>query len=710
MKKLLRNLSMLTLMIIGGTQMAWAATEEYDFANFVAGGAPTLTLSSTAVEQVGTTNTKIVYVVNNPTNTTAGVTLDLKGRIALDSDAKSSNQMRWMWRGGDRGPYTKGLAGNWNPSKDATPVTSYNISILNLYAGDKVTVTYSIQSGKPAEPYTCSAGIISPDGTAGNALAAAAKVASNTTYTVLKDGNLDMYVTNNNMAIQKIVIESDHIAESIDAPVISVVGANLGDRIVSIESNKTNTDAATVTYYTLDGTDPTTASNRYEGNITVTDADAVEGTVTVKAITYKDGNTNIASDISTLILTEVGTTLTLNAPVINMMNFKENGSYYSPVYSFVSDQSSVVGKPEATISYSINGGSSVKGNSYTASTKGELTVTVSAAGYTSASASTTIDNFIFDRTFDRDFTSFKEHSDVTVGTQTKLNNEGCQAYELSSDAVEGITITNMPLLWAITKNEARGLFARTGKGSIEYNGSFPAGSYAVFSNDGTAVVSKTAKTEFAQYGLAKDMAVYVPAVTISLPADYIYSTFSSELDLDFTGNANVEAYIAYSNDGKNVKLEKVTKVPAGRGLVLKKLNAATTATVPVLEDIYSITPDEQEVLERNRLVAVVGEPCSVEDLLIGGNAYVLESDTKFSKVVEGVTTGVLAVGKAFLVYDANGGSLKMNILDGEATAIKGVEVKATRTDNAVYNLQGVRVNKPTANGLYIINGKKYLHK
>ena len=198
-------------------------------------------------------------------------------------------------------------------------------------------------------------------------------------------------------------------------------------------------------------------------------------------------------------------------------------------------------------------------------------------------------------------------------------------------------------------------------------------------------------------------------VTISLPADYIYSTFSSELPLDFSDNADVEAYIAYSADGKNVTLDKVTKVPARTGLVLKKLNAATTATVPVLEDIDSITPEEQNVLSENRLWPVLGEPYSADDLMLRGDAYILESDTKFSKVVEGAS-GELAVGKAFLVYNANGGSLKMNILDGEATAIKGVEVKATRTDNAVYNLQGVRVNKPTANGLYIINGKKYLHK
>ena len=199
-------------------------------------------------------------------------------------------------------------------------------------------------------------------------------------------------------------------------------------------------------------------------------------------------------------------------------------------------------------------------------------------------------------------------------------------------------------------------------------------------------------------------------VTISLPTDYIYSTFSSELDLDFTGNADVEAYIAYSADGKNVTLKKVTKVPAGNGLVLKKLGAATTATVSVLEDIDSITPEEQNVLSENRLWPVLGEPYSADDLMLRGDAYILESDTKFSKVVKGAS-GELAVGKAFLVYNPiGGGPLEMNILDGEATAIKGVEVKATRTDNAVYNLQGVRVNKPTANGLYIINGKKYLHK
>ena len=208
------------------------------------------------------------------------------------------------------------------------------------------------------------------------------------------------------------------------------------------------------------------------------------------------------------------------------------------------------------------------------------------------------------------------------------------------------------------------------------------------------------------YNYVKTISVKKPGVSISLPADYTYSTFSSNLPLNFTGNEAVEAYIAYG-DGEKVILEKVNTVPDNTGLILKKLGDATTATVPVLESIEEMTAEDMALVEDNALQPVLDAPVSAETLIGYGNAYILEDDYKFSKVVKGAS-GELAVGKAFLVYE--GGPTKMNILDGEATAIKGVEVKATRTDNAVYNLQGVRVNKPTANGLYIINGKKYLHK
>lgn len=199
--------------------------------------------------------------------------------------------------------------------------------------------------------------------------------------------------------------------------------------------------------------------------------------------------------------------------------------------------------------------------------------------------------------------------------------------------------------------------------------------------------------------------VKVP-VTISLPADYTYSTFSSNLPLNFTGNEAVEAYIAYG-DGEKVILKKVNTVPDNTGLILKKLGDATTATVPVLESLEEMNVEDFEALDCNSLVAVLDAPVSAETLIGYGNAYILADDYKFSKVVKGAT-GQLAVGKAYLVYD--GGHRYIKIFDGEATAIKGVEVKAAQADNAIYNLQGVRVSKPTAKGLYIINGKKHLCK
>lgn len=49
------------------------------------------------------------------------------------------------------------------------------------------------------------------------------------------------------------------------------------------------------------------------------------------------------------------------------------------------------------------------------------------------------------------------------------------------------------------------------------------------------------------------------------------------------------------------------------------------------------------------------------------------------------------------------------VFDGEATAINGVATKAAENNGAIYNLNGVRVNK-AQKGIYIQNGKKYIMK
>lgn len=189
------------------------------------------------------------------------------------------------------------------------------------------------------------------------------------------------------------------------------------------------------------------------------------------------------------------------------------------------------------------------------------------------------------------------------------------------------------------------------------------------------------------------------AEVITLPTDYTYSTFCSTSALDFTGNEAVEAYTATA-DGTTVTLTPVTKVPANTGLILKKLGDATTATVPVAESV--------DAIGENHLVAVT-TPVTAEELVAAGNAYILVSDTQFSKVVSGAT-GEIPAGKAYLVYNALKGASAMRLYVGEATAAASVEAQAQQAEQAVYTLQGIRVSRPTAKGLYIVDGKVCLFK
>lgn len=668
---------------MGGVSSAQAATETYDFASFVAQGTPTLKLTSTSVEQSGK-NAKTVYVVGNQTS--GSITLDLN-RIALCSGATTNNQMRWIWRADNKNAYKNGLGGSWNTK--GTAVTTYNISILKLTKGDKVTITYAIRPGKPAELHVCSDNIISTDETEAKALKAEGVVASKTTYTVLTDGNLDMYNTNDNMAIQKIVIESNNIEESIEKPELSIVGANGGDRTVSIKTNKTNADNATTTYYTTNGEDPTTSSKVYNGNITISSSDAIDGKVVVKAMTVKTDDSNIKSEISTLEVNGVGTYLTLNAPEVSI-SFKQNGDNYIPVYNFSSDQSSITGTPDVTYSYEIN---SSKGTatSYEATEKGTLKVIVSADGYTSAEKTVVINNILFNRSYNYDFSTLTSHSETTVGSQTKYNNLGCQAYSLESDAFENITLNGMSQLWAITAGKTLGLMSRVGKGSVTYIGSFPEGSYFVGDNN----VSTTNVLSYSQYGVVKELSVYSPLVTVSV-SEAGYATYATTYNIVVPESNDVKVMTVKVNaEGTAIELNEVaarTVIPAGTGILVK---------APAGNCDFVVTSDKGETLAKNDLKAATEDVTSVDDKFF---ALAKQGEkVGFALVANGV---VIPAGKAYLEVSTSTPA-KFFGLDGEATGINNV--KTAKADGAYYTLEGVKTTKPVK-GLYIHNGKKIVVK
>ena len=188
------------------------------------------------------------------------------------------------------------------------------------------------------------------------------------------------------------------------------------------------------------------------------------------------------------------------------------------------------------------------------------------------------------------------------------------------------------------------------------------------------------------------------AEAISLP--YTYTTFSSTAALDFTGNADVEAYMAQVNgEGTAVTLTQVQQVPAGAGVVLKKISDAETTTVNVLESAAD--------LAGNQLVGVTEDnKVHATELITAGNAYVLVEE-QFCKVVEGAD-GYIPAGKAYLSVPVRNAAKALRLdFNGTPTEAVSVAEKAEKAQDAIYNVQGIRVQKPTVPGLYIVNGKTY---
>lgn len=184
-------------------------------------------------------------------------------------------------------------------------------------------------------------------------------------------------------------------------------------------------------------------------------------------------------------------------------------------------------------------------------------------------------------------------------------------------------------------------------------------------------------------------------VELTLNNNYIYSTFCSDWNIDFSTVTAVEAYKANVN-GNVVSTERVYgKVKAGEGLLIKNVANVTSVTLPVVHDA--------EALENNALKGVI-KNMEASDFK-GKNAYILASDTEFKHIDPAKSTGTFKKGKAYLELPAGTSAKPSTLFIGEATAINGIAVEK-KADNAIYNLQGMRVKTPTK-GLYIINGKKY---
>lgn len=190
-----------------------------------------------------------------------------------------------------------------------------------------------------------------------------------------------------------------------------------------------------------------------------------------------------------------------------------------------------------------------------------------------------------------------------------------------------------------------------------------------------------------------------PVVTLDLSKSYNkykYSTFCSlDHDVDFTNVTAVKAYQASVNNNV-VTLTQVTgKVKAGEGLLIENVDKVQSVSLPVAHDAVP--------LEKNCFKGVT-KNMEASDFE-GKTAYILYSDEEFRYIDPVNSKKTLQKGKAYLDCTAEPGAKPSTLFIGEATAINGIAVEK-KADNAIYNLQGMRVKTPTK-GLYIINGKKY---
>lgn len=180
-----------------------------------------------------------------------------------------------------------------------------------------------------------------------------------------------------------------------------------------------------------------------------------------------------------------------------------------------------------------------------------------------------------------------------------------------------------------------------------------------------------------------------------------WTTLTSAYNLDFSDVDGLTAYTAkYNKANDAVALTPVKKVKAHTGLILKG-EAGKTYTVPILAS-------NEEGLDEatdNQLVDCVDALWSTGR----DNDYFLY-DGKF---VKSTNNGWALPGKSYLYISGgrsnpSGSPLRVYV-DNTATAIDGITNNPVVKDEAYYNLQGVKVQRPQ-HGVFIHNGKKVVLK
>lgn len=602
-------------------------------------------------------------------------------------------------------------------------------SITNLSAGDRVTISFT--SKNIYGILFTNSNVTGKFGDYSNSYTVVEngvpeiwdQMFTENTYTVNKDGQLDLQLKKNETIITKIVITTEK-TESVSSPTIATTGANGNTRTISITKGASSFGSSVKTYYTTDGTDPSSESTEY------TDAPfTIDETKTIKAVSIS--STGVASDIAS---TEIaaGTKIQLIAPYRTTISHE--GSITT--LSLNSNQSGVTGNPTATIAYTINDGAETEiasGTTITVNDGEKLTYYAKANGYdksinvvetaTALYSGNTIwketyantgDNGIsrgsiaFDSWYYNIIADKKKISERLLATNQSVSN---WIYRTS-----GIYCGNHKK-YALLNMKAGQNITFTGK---YVNGNFYIGTVTNLEKDEwnsvpgekyifNVVADGNVEFQVDRYASLNGIEVKDASLpsTVSLTVSSAgLATYTPSYNLDFSSASNITAYKA-AVSGTAITLTKVTTVAAGEGVLLRgKAGEETTEAIAVATSATTANAG-------NEFVPVTGE---IDQLA--------ETDGDYTNFVLNKVDGVVgfykannthvAAGKAYLkvltstLGTETGKSMKL-VFGDETTGITEVSNAAKASDKAYYTLSGQRVNAPVK-GLYLHNGKKVIIK
>ena len=300
-----------------------------------------------------------------------------------------------------------------------------------------------------------------------------------------------------------------------------------------------------------------------------------------------------------------------------------------------------------------------------------------------------------------------------------FNGAGIEAYSNVEGHSKAIKLTNSSVLKFIVpagtgKVEVQFLSSNGYNRTLKYkiaSGSWT-GAGTTNSNKGPIISFGYSVTKDTEISLASDNAnrAYAASISVKLNketvnfGDYGYASYSCPNAIDLTDVTTATAYVASSVGAGKVTMTPVTgTIPAGTGLILKG-TPNSSVNIP-----FASAADP--LGETNLLKAVAQAPTTIAAYSgegTGTNYVMTVQDSKVVFASIGATSANLKAGQAYLqVIDGGAPMLTLSFAD-ETTGIQNHTAK-TDVDGAFYNLNGIRVEKPTK-GIYVKNGKKFVVK